>query len=309
MAEEEAAPPKEHKPGTSEGVGHILALLGAHKAVTIGIIAGIAVLYVIVTLKGKSATPSNPNTSTSASTCVDAQGNAVACSDSSSVGSLGASGYQDSGVAYALTQLGQQLNNLTAQATLGTPGPTGATGATGATGGTGTPGKGVNYPGILKAWPSNIKQVFGNVFTLGSTRYEIGPGSGGRVYGVPLAAGHKPLTLAQWNKVAIGSGSGQKVLLYGPATGGASTGGSPATPEKFPSPVGLPSAHTMANITQLSGIAPNRTESLYSRNRPTFVSALHPYQLSAMIPTGSIVGQMRASLRQQGMPTPLRLGE
>lgn len=62
--------------------------------------------------------------------------------------------------------------------------------------------------------PSGTKYMFGQDISWGGQQYEIGPGSNGVLWGVPITGG-KNLSLASWNKVPIG-GTGGKVVLYGP---------------------------------------------------------------------------------------------
>ncbi len=79
--------------------------------VVIGLIASAIAIYVFIRGRGATST----NTANSPASSQQTLGGTA--------GSLGNAGYQDSGTAYALTQLGQQLNNL--QATLSaTPPPT-----------------------------------------------------------------------------------------------------------------------------------------------------------------------------------------
>jgi hypothetical protein len=203
-------------PKTSVGstFGGVASFFGEHKMlIFIGI--GIAVvIYVLFQSRNNNASNTN-STSQTAGT-----------------GSLANAGYQDQGTAYALTQLGQQLNNLTA--IVGNP-PTGATGPTGPAGPAGPAGKpGPTgpagkpppnpYVGILSSWPFGTP-TFGKKVKIGTTTYEIGGGTHGVfAWGVPVPSG-KTLTLAQFNAVPIGLGPGQKIALYGSR----SMGGSPTT--------------------------------------------------------------------------------
>lgn len=62
--------------------------------------------------------------------------------------------------------------------------------------------------------PTGTKYAFGQDLTWGGQEYELGPGSNGVLWGVPISGG-KNLNLATWNQVPIG-GTGGKVVIYGP---------------------------------------------------------------------------------------------
>lgn len=148
--------------------------LGEHKVMLIGSIVGILfVIYVIA--KGRS-------TATSGSTA-----NSPVDQSGTQQGSLGNSGYQDSGVAYALTQLGQQLNNLTAQMNqqpTTNPNPTP------------NPIIGPLIPSGTYTGPSFSNLKPGTRYTYGDISYLLHTGAGGRLYGT--------------------TPTGKDVLLYGP---------------------------------------------------------------------------------------------
>lgn len=123
-------------------------------------------------------------------------------------GSLGNSGYQDSGTAYALTNLGQELNNL--QATLANPpaGPPGPPGPPGP-----GPGPGTSQGALLNFNPEPKNVSWGQHLTVNGVDYltgwgGVGPGGHGlaRLWGVPNAPANE--TLAQFNA------DKNKVLIY-----------------------------------------------------------------------------------------------
>lgn len=153
--------------GGGGGFKGFFSNLGEHKVMLIGAIVGIAfVIYVIY--KGRV----NPTTT------------------ANQQGSLGNAGYQDSGVAYALTQLGQQLNNLQAQ--MGaqppannppTPNP--------------TPNPvGPLIPSGTYRGPSYSNLPPGTTYMYNNVLYKLFTGGGGRLYGT--------------------NPQGQSILLYGP---------------------------------------------------------------------------------------------
>lgn len=153
----------------------ITTFIGDHVALSIGVAIGF-VLVAFVLSKRKTTPATNVGTSTTASAgCVDSHGQAIDCGSSQAVGSLGNAGYQDSGVAYALTQLGQQLNNL--QATLNAPPPVTTPNPTP----TPTPGAPIIPAG---QFPSGVKWATGSHLVYGGNPYTLIVGSG-RLYGVP----------------------------------------------------------------------------------------------------------------------------
>lgn len=66
---------------------------------------------------------------------------------------------------------------------------------------------------LLSTWPTNVPVAYGQRLSVGGTSYVIGPGGGGRIWGVP-ANNPQSGNINSWNNVPIGPG--QKQLLYQP---------------------------------------------------------------------------------------------
>jgi hypothetical protein len=147
--------------------------IGDHVALVIGVTIGVVLIGYVVLKRQGTSPAANVGTSATSAGCVDANGQAVDCSSSQAVGSLGNAGYQDSGVAYALTQLGQQMNNL--QASLNAPPPTTTT----------TPNPTTSPVIPSGQWPTGAKWATGTHLTWNGQPWTVIVGSQGRIWGAP----------------------------------------------------------------------------------------------------------------------------
>lgn len=136
--------------GVGAGVGGFFATLGDHKFILIGAVLGIAIVAYVI-FKGRASSQNTANQQ----------------------GALGNAGYQDSGVAYALTQLGQQLNNL--QATMSAPPTTNPT----------VPPPSGNPIIPAGQWPTGAKWATGTHITWQGNPWTVIVGNQGRIFGAP----------------------------------------------------------------------------------------------------------------------------
>lgn len=82
------------------------------------------------------------------------------------------------------------------------------------------PVPGINTGLLGGTAPSGQNFAFGQKVTSGGQTYLVGPGSQGRIWGVPIQPGQN-LSFQQWQNTPIAQG--QKTLLYGSTGGGVST--------------------------------------------------------------------------------------